>query len=200
MKKRGRPRKFDPIIALRAALRVFRTRGFEGASLSELTGAMGVSRPSLYALYGSKQGLFWSALDLYEREDLAYVQAALEAPTAKAVAENLLRGALRMQSDPSQPNGCLAVVCSMPGSVEAEPIRLGVIARRAAAHSALVNRLSRAREEGDLPHRTEPEALARLLGALVQGLCVQAGCGASFDDMARAVNTAMTLLAARGLV
>ncbi|MET0272778.1 MAG: helix-turn-helix domain-containing protein, partial [Phenylobacterium sp.] len=83
---RGRPREFCVDQALAAALRVFWTKGYEGASMTDLTEAMGVTRPSLYAAFGNKEALFKKALDLYEHDKLAYIGAALEAPTARGVA------------------------------------------------------------------------------------------------------------------
>ena len=85
---RGRPREFCVEDALAAALGVFWRKGYEGASLTDLTEAMGISRPSLYACFGNKEALFRKALDLYEREKLAYMQTALEAPTVRGVAAN----------------------------------------------------------------------------------------------------------------
>ncbi len=87
---RGRPREFDVDAALTAALKVFWQQGYDATSLTDLTEAMGVSRPSLYAAFGNKESLYRKALDLYEREKLAYVQRALAAPTARGVAETLL--------------------------------------------------------------------------------------------------------------
>src|ERR1700759_424078 len=99
---KGRPREFDLDQALAAALRVFWAKGYEGASLTDLTEAMGITRPSLYAAFGNKEALFRKALDLYERDKLAYVANALAAPTARGVAERMLGGALDLQlgSDP----------------------------------------------------------------------------------------------------
>ena len=74
---RGRPREFCVDHALAQALRVFWEKGYEGTSLSDLTEAMGITRPSLYAAFGNKEALFRKALDLYEREKLAYIQQAL---------------------------------------------------------------------------------------------------------------------------
>src|SRR5213082_3312703 len=91
---KGRPREFDIDEALAAALRVFWSKGYEGASLTDLTEAMGITRPSLYAAFGNKESLFRKALDLYEREKLAYMDEALKQPNARAVARHLLEGAL----------------------------------------------------------------------------------------------------------
>src|SRR6476469_6641060 len=119
---KGRPREFDVDEALAAALRVFWSKGYEGASLTDLTDAMGITRPSLYAAFGNKEALFRKALDLYEREKLEYTRAALEQPSARAVAEYIMRGALAAQTGSSEPHGCLGVISSMACGAEAESI------------------------------------------------------------------------------
>lgn len=187
---RGRPREFDADKALAAALRVFWKRGYEGSSLSELTEAMGITRPSLYACYGNKEALFRKALDLYGEEKLAYVQTALEAPTARGVVERLLTGALEMQQS-DDPKGCLGVISSVACGAEAESIRADVIARRAASDAALIARFARAKADGDLPTEIDPAALARYVGAVLQGMSVQASSGASCAELRSLVDTTM---------
>jgi AcrR family transcriptional regulator len=88
----GRPRAFDMDQALDRALDVFWRKGYEGATLCDLTAAMGINPPSLYAAFGNKEGLFRKALDRYGEIRTAYWAKALEAPTARGVAEALLRG------------------------------------------------------------------------------------------------------------
>ncbi len=188
---RGRPREFCVDGALAAALKVFWSKGYEGASLTDLTEAMGITRPSLYAAFGNKEALFRKTLDLYEREKLAYVGAALTAATAREVAENLLRGALEMQTSSCDPKGCFGVIGCMPCGDEALSIRKEVVARRAPAHAALIARLERAKDEGDLPAHIEAEGLARYLYALQQGMAVQATSGSSRDELALMVDTAL---------
>lgn len=194
---RGRPREFDADEALAAALRVFWTRGYEGASLTELTEAMGITRPSLYACFGNKEALFKKALDLYETEKLAYMQTAMEAPTARGVAERLLHGALANQANACDPKGCLGVISSVACGAEAEAIKAEVVARRASSMAALIARFQRARDEGDLPAGVEPDALAHYLIALMQGLSVQAGAGACCGDLGRMVDTALAMWPSR---
>jgi AcrR family transcriptional regulator len=191
--QRGRPREFDPDKALAAALGVFWRRGYEAASLSELTKAMGITRPSLYACYGNKEALFRKALDLYERDKLFYVHAALDAPTARGVAENLLRGALGLQTCTTNPKGCLGVIASLACGAEAESIRAEVLTRRASSDAALLARFVRAKDEGDLPDTIDPEALARFLCAVLQGLSVQASGGTPTSDLVKLVDTTLML-------
>jgi AcrR family transcriptional regulator len=190
---RGRPREFDPEQALAAALQVFWRRGYEAASLTELTQAMGITRPSLYACFGNKASLFRKAFDLYERDKLSYTKSALEAETARGVAERLLRGAAAMQAGSRGPKGCLGVIAAVACGAEAVSIRGEVLARRASAHAALLARFARAKEEGDLPSHLDPEALAYYLYAIMQGLAVQAGAGATCKDLGSLVDTTLLL-------
>jgi AcrR family transcriptional regulator len=190
---RGRPREFCVDEALSAALRVFWSKGYEGASMTDLTEAMGVTRPSLYAAFGNKEALFRKALDLYEHEKLAYVGAALEAPTARGVAERLLHGALDMQTTGSDPKGCLGVISSVACGSEAESIKAEVLARQASSNAAMLRRFERAKTDGDLPDHIEPASLVRYLTAVIQGLCVQAGSGAKPDELRRIVDTTLGL-------
>src|SRR5688500_17890997 len=104
---RGRPRAFDADKALDRALKVFWKKGYEGASLPDLTKAMGINRPSLYAAFGNKEALFRKALARYAAGPAAYVCRAMEARTARAVFEQLLAGAIEMQADRRNPRGCL---------------------------------------------------------------------------------------------
>jgi AcrR family transcriptional regulator len=190
---RGRPREFDPEEALAAALRVFWQRGYEGASMGELTEAMGITKPSLYACFGNKEALFHKALDLYEREKLCYIRTALEAGTARGVAERLLRGAVATQCGDIDPQGCLGVISSVACGTEAEPIRREVIARRASSEAALMRRFERARDEGELPEHVDPEALATYLTTVMQGLSIKAGAGASRETLERIVDTTLAI-------
>lgn len=190
---RGRPREFDADEALAAALRVFWQRGYEGASMAELTEAMGITKPSLYACFGNKEALFRLALDLYEREKLCYMSTALEADTARAVAECLLRGALATHCGESDPQGCLGVISTVACGAEAESIRTEVIARRAPAEAALVRRFERAREEGDLPQHADPQALASYLTTVMQGMSVKAGAGACRNTLNSIIDTTLAM-------
>jgi AcrR family transcriptional regulator len=190
---RGRPRQFCADAALAAALRVFWRRGYEGASMTELTEAMGITKPSLYACFGNKEALFCKALDLYERDKLAYVHAALEAPTARGVAERFLRGSLALQSGSGDPRGCMGVISAVACVNFADSIREEVMARRASSDRAILERFRRAKAEGDFPDTVTPEALSSYLSAVMQGLSVQAGSGASHEQLEQLVETTLAL-------
>lgn len=190
---KGRPREFCVEEALASALRVFWSRGYEGASMAELTAEMGITKPSLYAAFGNKEALFHKALDLYEREKLAYMRSALDAPTARGVAEKLLRGALEIQMSNCDPKGCLGVISMSACGIEAESIKAEVMKRRASSEAAMIARFERARAEGDLPGTIEPVALVRYLVALLQGLSVQAGSGATCQELGQLVETSLSV-------
>src|SRR6266513_167309 len=106
---RGRPRAFDPDAALERAMHVFWAKGYEGASLSDLTRAMRINRPSLYAAFGNKEQLFRKVLDRYMDGPVAYFSKALAAPKAREVVEEIFLGTVRMADDPTVPAGCLMV-------------------------------------------------------------------------------------------
>ena len=188
---KGRPREFCVDQALAAALGVFWSKGYEGASMADLTEAMGITKPSLYAAFGNKEALFHKALDLYEVEKLAYTREALEQPTARAVAEYFMRGAIDAQMSNCDPKGCLRVISATACGVEAESIKADVIQRRKSSQAALVERFEQAKRDGDLPEHIEVAGLTSYLFAILQGMAVQAGSGATRADLERVVETSL---------
>ena len=188
---RGRPRGFDVERALDAALNVFWARGYEGASLDELTGAMGINRPSLYAAFGNKENLFRRVLDRYGRGPAAHACAALQAPTAREVAERMLTGTVAMLTDPRHPRGCLIVQGALACGDNSECVQRALAAHREAGVAALRKRFERARREGDLPRSANPADLARYVTTVAHGLSVQAASGATRAELTRVVRTAL---------
>jgi AcrR family transcriptional regulator len=169
----GRPRAFDPDTALERAMHVFWAKGYEGASLSDLTRAMRINRPSLYAAFGNKEELFRKVLDRYVNGPLAYFGKALAAPKARDVIEQIFFGAARMAGDPTLPAGCLMVQGALAVGNAAGSVRKEAAGRRAASEVALRRRLQRAKREGDLPQDADPSELARYVMTVLQGMAVQ---------------------------
>ena len=118
MAVQGRPREFDLDEALERAVEVFWRHGYEGASLSALTAAMGINRPSLYAAYGGKADLFAKVVARYAERDMAYVRAALEQPTAREVVRTLLLGQAQALTRPDRPAGCLSLQGGLSSGVD----------------------------------------------------------------------------------
>jgi len=187
----GRPREFDLDEALDRAMLVFWRKGYEGASLSDLTEALGVARPSLYAAFGNKEQLFRKALDRYDEGTADFLWGSIRAPTARAVAEGLLRGAANFHAHPTNPPGCLMVHGALVGSDASDPVRLETRDRRDRLREAIRERLGRAREEGDLPAHSDPAALARYLVAVMRGMAVEAAGGANGNELHKIVDVAM---------
>jgi AcrR family transcriptional regulator len=189
---KGRPREFDVDQALEEALRLFWRKGYEGTTLPDLTRAMGINRPSLYAAFGSKEELFRKALDRYHEGPAGYSVAALCEPTARAVAERLLFGTIDLVTDRRNPSGCLTVQAALSCGETAESVRRELIARRVGGEAAVRKRFERALAEGDLPAGSSPADLARYVMAVVYGMAVQAAGGASRAQLRRAAELALS--------
>ena len=187
----GRPRAFCVDRALDRALQVFWQKGYEGASLSDLTEAMGINRPSLYAAYGNKEALFRKALDRYAENGTIFLRAAMDQPTARGVVEHLLYGTAAGTTCSDKPNGCLMVRCALASGEAGDSIRQELTKRRALVESLLLGRLERARIEGDFPPDTDPADLARYVMTVHQGMSVQATGGATGEQLRRVAETAL---------
>lgn len=179
----GRPRAFNADQALEAAMRVFWRKGYEGTSLSDLTAAMGISRPSLYAAFGDKEALFRKALDRYAAGPAAYLRAAMSAPTAQAAVEQLLFGAIDLLTAPENPAMCLIAQGTLVSGEEADPIRREVAARRQRGEAGLRARLERAVSEGELPPDADADGLARYFVTVARGLGISALSGANRGEL-----------------
>ena len=187
----GRPRAFDADVALERAMHVFWAKGYEGASLSDLTRAMRINRPSLYAAFGNKEQLFRKVLDRYVDGPLAYFGKALAAPKARDVIEQIFFGAARMAGDPRLPAGCLMVQGALAVGKAAGSARKEAAGRRAGSEVALRRRLQGAKREGDLPKDADPAELAHYVMTVVRGMAVQSAGGASRAQLRRVAQIAL---------
>jgi AcrR family transcriptional regulator len=179
----GRPREFDWNEALDSAMLVFWRKGYDGASLADLTEALGIARPSLYAAFGNKERLFEKVLDRYDRKTAGFLAGSLRALTAREAVEGMLRGAANFHADQANPPGCLMVHGALVGPDESAPLRQETRARRASLTEAIRERLERALSEGDLPPESNPRALALYVVAVMRGMAVEAASGASGEEL-----------------
>lgn len=187
----GRPRGFDADEALERAMRVFWEQGYEGASLTDLTGAMGITRTSMYAAFGNKEELFRKALERYTEGPASYAARALREPTARQVAAAFLDGSVRATTRPGCPAGCLGVQGSLAAGDTGREARDTLAAWREEGTSRLRDRFRRAVDEGDLPADTDPGALARYLMTVANGIAVQAAGGATREDLRQVADMAL---------
>jgi AcrR family transcriptional regulator len=187
----GRPRSFDSDGVLDRALKVFWRKGYEGASLADLTTAMGINRPSLYAAFGDKEALFRKVLDRYAQGPGAHALHALNEPTSRAVVEKLLRGGADLLTTPGSPHGCLLVQGALTCGNSADSMRRELISRRTAGEAALRRRFTRAKAEGDLSPDANPANLARYIATLINGMSVQATGGATRSELRRVADIAL---------
>jgi len=176
---------------LGAALRVFWEKGYEGASLSDLTAAMGINKPSLYAAFGDKQELFRKAVDRYVQTQAPLMEEALENPSARNGIERVLSGVADGLTSPLNPHGCLLVQGALACGHEADCIKRDLAAKRSFSESLLRNRLQRALAEGELPPEAEPEALSRFYSAVLRGMSVEASGGATRQHLQSVIDLAM---------
>jgi AcrR family transcriptional regulator len=187
----GRPREFSCEKALDLALQVFWRKGYEGASMADLTEAMGITKPSLYAAFGNKEELFRKALDRYVDGPGGYFQEAMKKSTAREVVTHVLFEAADALTNPDHPPGCLAVQGALSCGDAAETIKQELMARRAKGETDLRTRFERALAENDLPDGADAADLARYISAMLQGMAVQAAGGADRDQLRRIADMAL---------
>lgn len=193
----GRPREFDAETALDQAMEVFWRHGYEGATIAQLTDAMGINPPSLYACFGNKEGLLKAALDRYTRMRGEWMEEVLAAPTAREVTARLLMGIADKQTDPANPPGCLLVQGGIACGSGSENVPFELAARRAQNEEQLRDRFIRAKAEGDLTPASDPAALARYVFAVSVGMGVMASSGADREALRQVAAVAMDAFAER---
>jgi AcrR family transcriptional regulator len=189
----GRPRSFDVDEALDAALVVFWRQGYEGTTLTDLSSAMGINRPALYAAFESKKELLVRAIDRYYAVDAARTFQVLEEPTAWAVTEQYLLRSIDQLTNPDRPLGCFVLQTALVCSDENADIAALMARQRKLEQDMLTQRYGRAQHEGDLLSGEDPAALARFVFTFRHGLAVMACSGTSRDQL---MDSAQRMLAA----
>ncbi|HEV8110950.1 MAG TPA: TetR/AcrR family transcriptional regulator [Burkholderiales bacterium] len=177
-KPRGRPRSFDRGRALERAMHVFWRQGYEATSVSDLTRAMGINPPSLYAAFGDKEQLYLEALGRYQQRRVESMAKWFdEEPTAKAAVRRLLTEAATELARAGAPRGSMLVLSAMQCSSDALQAKLAE--RRASVRAILKARIDRGLHEGELARGIDTDALVDFYSAVFQGMSLQARAGAS---------------------
>lgn len=190
----GRPREFDYDQALDQAMKVFWSKGYEGTSMPDLTEAMSMNRPSIYASFGNKEELFRKALERYSQNAVAFFREKLDKPTVREALSAFLCGAATSFACPESPRGCMAVQGALACSEEAEAVRLEALGRREYVVRVLQERFERGVADGDLPKDANVEGLARFYTTVVQGMSVQSASGATDEQLHMIAENAMKVL------
>lgn len=178
-RKTGRPLSFDRDAALEKAMLTFWRHGYETTSIVDLTTAMGVTAPSLYAAFGDKKRLFLEAARRYAGDPAAMARDIQDAPSAYDAASAMLTAAAVAYTGDATPRGCLLASATASGSAAACDVQAEVADIRKLIAACLEARISRDLANGTLSAGTDAAALAGLIMAVAQGMSVLARDGAS---------------------
>lgn len=194
MATRGRPRTFDPDIALEQATSLFWERGYEGTTLSDLAHTMGIASASIYACFGSKADLFRQVMQRYGTTYGGPPKRALtDNPTARAAVHAMLKATVDQITRPDAPHYCMLILAAPTGAVENHAVREFLADIRRSQFTAIKQRLDQGVADGDLTAPDEAvAAIARYYATVVQGLSVQARDGATRNDLEAIIACAMT--------
>ncbi|MFD8694853.1 TetR/AcrR family transcriptional regulator [Kitasatospora purpeofusca] len=188
----GRPRGYDPELALDAAVLTFWTRGYEGTAMSDLTAAMGMSAPSIYAAFGDKEALFRKVVERYLAGPGSYLEDALARPTAEALARTFLHSAVDAVAGDRTPRGCLVVQSALAVNPRSAAVQEYLAGIREDGVLVLADRLRAFTGDAGLPPGADAAALARMLVTVVQGFAVQAASGVPREALHGVADQLMT--------
>ncbi len=192
-RRRGRPRKFDQATALDAALLTFWKRGYGGTSLDDLTAAMGMNRPSIYAAFGNKEAVYAAAVDHY----VATIARRYLDPLGKgrdlaAELQGFYDAIIDVVTGRHGPHGCI-VACTLPAEAEVSPQARKQLARVLAdADRALGARIAVARDAGEIGADADVRQLAALAASGTLALSIRARAGAPRRELRRLAQTFVT--------
>lgn len=192
MSGRGRPRSFDRTEVLRAAMRLFWERGYEGVSIADLLAAMKITAPSLYGAFGSKDELFREAVEFYLATDGDITARSLRADgPARRVIEQLLRSVADGLTRPGLPRGCLIAVGAANCTADNGEVAVYLKGQRSVNIEGIRQRLARAVDDGELPAATDIRALALFYGTVLHGMSIEARDGVTRKQLQAMIDIAM---------
>jgi AcrR family transcriptional regulator len=188
----GRPRAFDREKALSIALDLFWRHGFDGTSIPQLTTAMGISPPSLYAAFVSKEALYREAVKLYLTQYSDFASSLFdEKKSARDAIEQALLAAAKQFSDSCHAPGCMISSAELQASPDNQKLAAEIASFRQASQHIVYVRLESARKSGELPSKTDTASLAAFFAMVTQGMSVQARDGAKAAVLKRLAKLAM---------
>lgn len=191
MPTRGRPRSFDRDEALASALRVFWTQGYADTSMADLTEAMGINSPSLYAAFGSKEQLFREAVRLYEESNSGVLCDAMASATAREAIEAVLLATAGAAEVQDRPTGCLVVLSAAHPDALPPAACDDIRNIREGALAAIEDRLRKGRDVGEITPEADLAAMAAFYATVQQGMAFRARNGATADELRGTARAAM---------
>jgi AcrR family transcriptional regulator len=190
-RKLGRPLSFEREAALQQAMLLFWRHGYEATSLSDLTAAMGVTPPSIYAAFGDKKRLFLEAVDRYVSGPVTALSVIKDAKTARDAAWGLLQGSAVQFTGSDTPSGCLLATSAISCSSDAADVQSELAKIRLRIEAHLKARILNAVETDELPPETDADALAGLIMSAIQGMSTLARDGATREKLIRVATQVM---------
>jgi AcrR family transcriptional regulator len=173
-------------------MELFWAKGYDGTSLSDLTAAMGINSPSVYAAFGSKEALFREAVNLYLTTEGGRIWAGMEeAPRAREAIERMLRASAEDFTRARKPRGCLIVLGALNSDEANEAVCRELQHQRAQNVELLRRRLERGVAEGELPSELDTQAIATFYATVQHGMSIQARDGVSRKVLLAVADCAM---------
>lgn len=191
---KGRPRSFDEDQAIDAAMRVFWEKSFEGTTMTDLTDATGLSRSSIHAAFGSKEGLFLKAVERYKSGQMKHIPKALAEPTLPRAIEALFRGMVNSLSIPGNPKGCLSIHGALACGTDGELVTHAMAKWRRSNENLIKERIQQAQREGELGRDVNAADYARYIATIMIGIGIQAVNGAGRAELTRMVDMTLQFL------
>ena len=191
---KGRPRGFDEDQAIDSAMRVFWEKSFEGTTMTDLTDATGLSRSSIHAAFGSKEGLFIKAVERYQAGPMRYIPKALAEHTFPRAIESLFRGMVTFLQIPGNPKGCLFIHGALACAPDGVLVTKIMTEWRKSIENLIKERIQRAQRDGELSRAVNAGDYARYIGSIMIGIGIQAVNGAGKDELTRVADTAVRFL------